>query len=195
MKRLTSITKQSSAGARSQSSESPSSQGPSSPSQPVRTESVGHRSDNRSSQQPLLLYDGDCAFCQRCVDLLDTALLGGGSAQVVQPLGRSSAESTPVVAVVPWQSVELDILGVTWEQVQASVIWIDADGSQRTGADAIAALLRSRDTNFARVASAALQLPVIRLAARLVYGVVARNRHRLPGGTQACRTTMRPGKD
>ncbi|MEZ5311144.1 MAG: DUF393 domain-containing protein [Microthrixaceae bacterium] len=156
---------------------------------------MGYRSDNRASQQPLLLYDGDCAFCQRCVDLLDTTLLGGGSAQVVHPLGRSSAEATPVVAVVPWQSVELDILGVTWEQVQASVIWIDADGSQRTGADAIAALLRSRNTNFARVASAALQLPVIRLAARLVYGMVARNRHRLPGGTQACQTTMRPGKD
>lgn len=116
-------------------------------------------------QLPVLLYDGDCAFCTRCAELLER-------------IG-------PDAEIVAWQFVDLDELGVSEEQAGEAVRWVGLDGSVRSGHAAIAAAL-GRAGWFWRAAGRALVLPGISWIAARVYRLVAANRYRLPGGTPAC---------
>jgi len=116
-------------------------------------------------ERPLLLYDGDCAFCTRCAGLLER-------------IG-------PDAEIVPWQFADLDELGVTEEQTSEAVQWVDLDGTVRSGHEAIAAVL-GRAGWFWRVAGRTLVLPGISWVAAKAYRWVADNRYRLPGSTPAC---------
>ena len=60
-----------------------------------------------------------------------------------------------------------------------------ADGVRAAGPDAIAQLL-ARQRSALAVAGAVLRVPPVRAVAWPTYRWVARNRHRLPGGTAAC---------
>lgn len=118
------------------------------------------------SPPAILIYDGDCGFCTRSARWLERQAKG--------------------YRIAPYQSIDLDPLGVSEAQAQAAVLWIGADGAVVTGHDAIAAALR----HSARPRSwigAALTAPPLRWLGRRVYPVVARNRHRLPGATDSCR--------
>ena len=95
---------------------------------------------------PVLLYDGDCAFCTTC-------------AQLVEKRIRADAD------VVAWQFADLAALGVTAEQ----------------------AAMLCRAGRIWRIAGGVLLLPGISWPAARVYRLVAANRHRLPGGTPACK--------
>jgi predicted DCC family thiol-disulfide oxidoreductase YuxK len=117
--------------------------------------------------RPVLLYDGDCAFCTSCARLIERRV-------------------RPRADVVPWQFADLDALGVSAEQATAAVQWIGLDRRVRSGHEAIAATLLAGGALW-RPLGRLLTLPgVSRLAAK-VYGLVATNRYRLPGGTPACR--------
>ena len=130
----------------------------------------------------MFLYDGDCAFCTSC-------------AHVIERRVPTRAE------VVPWQHADLDALGVTRDAAEAAVLWISAGapgaapaGSARrvdAGADAVARLLEDAGSWWRAVGWVLGHPPVLWLA-RPVYRLVARNRHRLPGGTPACQLP-RPG--
>jgi len=115
--------------------------------------------------RPVLVFDGDCAFCAKCV-------------QVLERIG-------PDAEIVAWQLTDLDPLGVTEEQAAASVQWVGADGTIRSGHEAIAAALSSAGGIWKRVGRAIL-LPGISWLAARVYRLVANNRQRLPGATPAC---------
>jgi predicted DCC family thiol-disulfide oxidoreductase YuxK len=116
-------------------------------------------------ERPVLLYDGDCAFCTRCAGLLER-------------IG-------PDAEVVPWQFAELSELGVTEEQASEAVQWVGIDGAVRSGHEAIAAVL-GRAGRLWRVAGRTLVLPGVSWVAAKAYRLVADNRYRLPGGTPAC---------
>lgn len=116
--------------------------------------------------RPVLLFDGDCAFCTSCVRLVERR---------IGPDGEIAA----------WQLADLAALGVSEEQAADAVQWIGADGSVRSGHEAIAAMLCSSGPIW-RTAGRALLLPGISWAAARTYRLVATNRHRLPGGTPAC---------
>ncbi|WP_211250989.1 thiol-disulfide oxidoreductase DCC family protein [Phycicoccus jejuensis] len=117
---------------------------------------------------PVLLFDGDCAFCSSSVRLL-------------LRLRRSPAD----YAVEPWQQVDLGPLGVTEQACTEAVQWVAADGRVSSAQDAVArALLASRP--WVRPLGALVLVPGVRQVARAIYFWVARNRHRLPGGTPAC---------
>lgn len=116
-------------------------------------------------ERPVLLYDGDCAFCTRCADLLER-------------IG-------PEAEIVPWQFADLTELGVTEQQGSEAVQWVAPDGAVRSGHEAIAAVLGSAG-RFWRVPGRALVLPGASRVAARVYRLVAANRYRLPGGTPAC---------
>ncbi len=118
-------------------------------------------------RRPVLLFDGDCAFCTTC-------------AQLVEKRIRPDAD------VVAWQFADLAELGVTAEQATDAVQWVQADGSVRAGHEAIAAMLGSSAPIY-RLAGRFLLLPGIAWIAAKAYGQVAANRHRLPGGTPACK--------
>ena len=118
-----------------------------------------------------LVFDGDCAFCTSAV----------GVARRLLP-----AE----VAVVAWQFADLAALGVTVERAQQEVLWVDPDGAVSGGAAAVARLLRAAGPPWS-VLGVLIGLPPLRWVAPPVYRLVAANRHRLPGGTPACRVPPR----
>ena len=115
--------------------------------------------------RPLLLYDGDCAFCTSC-------------ARALKRIG-------PDAEIVPWQLIDLAGLGITEQQASAAVRWVPTNGAARSGHEAIAEALRSAG-GIARILGAILLAPGSSWVAARVYRVIADNRHRLPGGTPAC---------
>jgi predicted DCC family thiol-disulfide oxidoreductase YuxK len=118
------------------------------------------------SERPILLYDGDCAFCSSCARALERI--------------HANAE------IVAWQLTDLAALGVTREQALDAVQWVAVDGAISSGHEAIAALLETAALPIWRAAGALILLPGVSSIAAAVYRLVAKNRHRLPGGTPAC---------
>ncbi|HXR31073.1 MAG TPA: DUF393 domain-containing protein [Solirubrobacterales bacterium] len=114
----------------------------------------------------VLLYDGDCAFCTTCVQLVEKRI-------------------EPDAEIVAWQLADLTQLGVSERQAAGAVQWVEPNGAVRSGHEAIAAMLSSAGP-FWRLIGRILLLPGISWTAAQAYRVVAANRHRLPGGTPAC---------
>lgn len=127
-------------------------------------------SSNR--ERPVLLFDGDCAFCTKC-------------AHALERIG-------PDAEIVPWQFTDLAELGVTEQQATEAVQLVGADGTVRSGHEAIAAALIAAGQPW-RTAGRMLLTPGISWIAARAYRLIARNRYRLPGGTPAC--ALPPSKD
>ncbi|MBK5232077.1 MAG: DUF393 domain-containing protein [Thermoleophilia bacterium] len=117
------------------------------------------------SKRPVLVYDGDCAFCQSSVNVL-------------KRIG-------PDAEIVAWQLTDLAELGMTEQQAADAVQWVQTDGVVRSGHEAIAGALISAGGVW-RAAGRLLLLPGISWVAVRAYRLVAKNRYRLPGGTPAC---------
>ena len=122
-----------------------------------------------------LVYDGDCGFCTRSASLLDRWV-------------------RPDASIVAWQHADLDALGLTPEECQAAVQWVDDHGYVSSGHWAIAGVLGSGNPLW-KVFALVLKLPGISELAGRLYGWVADHRMRLPGGTPACQLApaQRPG--
>lgn len=118
-------------------------------------------------RRPVLLYDGDCAFCSSC-------------ARAVERWIR------PEAAIVASQLADLDELGVSEAAAAAALQWVGADGAVRSGHEAVAAMLGTAGPVW-RPLGRLLLLPGVSRLAAVGYAAVAANRHRLPGGTPACR--------
>jgi len=125
---------------------------------------------------PVLVYDGDCAFCTR-------------SAELARRLGTSAE-------IIAWQQADLTALGTTAERARREVLWVMPQRQVLGGAQAIAGLLWDLGGLW-RIPAALLRLPPFRWLGAAVYRLVAANRYRLPGGTAACRIApdgSRPGE-
>ena len=87
---------------------------------------------------------------------------------------------------MPWQFLDLDSVGLTVDEVSTSVWWLVDDLPVEHSSRAIgrALLLHGRPWSWA---GRVLLWPGMRPLADAVYRLVARYRHRLPGGTPACR--------
>jgi predicted DCC family thiol-disulfide oxidoreductase YuxK len=120
---------------------------------------VSHR------ERPVLVYDGDCAFCTTCV-------------RVLERIG-------PDAEIVAWQLTDLAELGITEEQAIDAVQWVQIDGTVRSGHEAIAAVLSTAGRIW-KIIGRAVLLPGISWMAAKAYRLVAENRYRLPGSTPAC---------
>lgn len=114
----------------------------------------------------MLVFDGDCAFCTTSASLARRWL----------HLDR----------VEPWQRLDLAPLGLDAERCQTALQWVGADGTIHAGEWAVIAALRHAGGVW-RVPAFVLAAPGMRTLAGIAYRWVARNRHRLPGGTPACR--------
>ncbi|MFI9045924.1 thiol-disulfide oxidoreductase DCC family protein [Streptomyces sp. NPDC053427] len=117
-------------------------------------------------KQPVLVYDGDCAFCTSAVRFAERRL-------------------RPRCTATPWQFADLTELGVSQRRAEHEVLWVTPTGSVYGGAQAVAKLLLSARGGWPLV-GALLTLPPVRWVAHGVYRLVAVNRHRMPGGTAAC---------
>lgn len=116
-------------------------------------------------QRPVLVYDGDCAFCTRAV--------------------RVALRLRPDADVVAWQFADLTDLGLTEQAVSEALQWVEPDGQVASGHHAVAALLLRAGLPWS-LAGRAMRLPGVSWLAARVYAWVAANRGRLPGGTAAC---------
>jgi predicted DCC family thiol-disulfide oxidoreductase YuxK len=87
--------------------------------------------------------------------------------------------------VLPWQTVAIEPLGVTVEQCDAAVQWIAQDNSVTSGPQAISRLLVDAGSIW-RPLGWMLRISPLRWLAEPIYRLIARNRHRMPGGTAAC---------
>jgi predicted DCC family thiol-disulfide oxidoreductase YuxK len=121
---------------------------------------------------PTFVFDGDCAFCTTCANFV----------------GRWVPTPAEVVA---WQHADLAALGVTRAEAIEAVQWVSPGRAALAGPEAIGALLRSSNL-FWRPFGWVLAIPLVRMAAWPLYRWVARNRHRLPGGTAACAVPQPP---
>ena len=118
------------------------------------------------SKLPLLVFDGDCAFCTTWVNRLE---------RVLPAFPRKS----------PWQWLDLDDLGLTRHDVE-QYAWFITPNHQYAGHLAGSALLRAQRGFGWRFLGNLIATPPVSWVAALAYHYIARNRHRLPGGTPAC---------
>lgn len=119
-----------------------------------------------SAENSFLIWDGDCAFCSRCV-------------QFIQRRIRTSAK------IVAHQKTDLKVLGLTTEQCNQALQWVSSDGRIRSGSRAVAELLKTANGAWP-VLGVLIDLPIIRLFSSAIYKLIAKNRQHLPGGTAAC---------
>lgn len=94
--------------------------------------------------------------------------------------------------VVPWQFADLEGLGVTRSAAVAAVQWVEPGRMPLAGPAAIARLLLTSALAWRPVGFVLSLRPVTALAWP-VYRLVARHRHRLPGGSAACAVRPDPG--
>jgi predicted DCC family thiol-disulfide oxidoreductase YuxK len=120
----------------------------------------------------LLIYDGDCGFCERTARWLRKRLPEGYEIQPSQRLPN------------------LEGLGLDKEKVHEAAYWIDPDGTKHRGHRAIMRAVESSGGMMAPLARATKGWPLDPLAS-WVYGVVARNRHRFPGASDHCHLYLR----
>jgi predicted DCC family thiol-disulfide oxidoreductase YuxK len=116
-----------------------------------------------------LVYDGACAFCRWCVDLVarwDTR-------RRVRAVPFQDAGALAALPPIPRPALE------------AAMHLVSPAGEVRAGADAMPAILRLLPAG--RAAAWLFHVPGVPWLARRVYAAVARNRHRLGCGSSACR--------
>ena len=119
---------------------------------------------------PWLIFDGDCAFCTSSALWLARRLR--------RPHG-------PNARLIAWQFTDLAALGTTAERTRREALWVSTDGTISGGAAAFAEWLQFRSGAYG-IVGRVIDLPVIRALAAAVYRVIAKNRHRMPGGSPAC---------
>jgi predicted DCC family thiol-disulfide oxidoreductase YuxK len=119
---------------------------------------------------PILVFDGDCAFCTLSARWVERKW-PPGTARLVPSRSLSEAE--------------LESFGLTRDDVQRAAWWISA-GRRDPGHLAIARALAARGGVWGLLGRALL-VPPLRWLGAPTYALVARNRHRLPGGTASCR--------
>lgn len=119
---------------------------------------------------PAVVYDGDCAFCQRVLGIATRTVpalprLVDGRREPLGPLALDRDDSA--------RSMWLVLPG------EAGVRLLE-------GADAVGEVLRRQPSPAHRFAGHLLGIPPVAAIAQAGYRVVAVNRHRLPGGSEAC---------
>ncbi|MGH2686436.1 MAG: thiol-disulfide oxidoreductase DCC family protein [Actinomycetota bacterium] len=119
----------------------------------------------------VMLFDGDCSFCTS-----------------VARWAKRRLPST--VRVAPWQLEDLPSYGLTPADTTSALYWIDEEGRTHRGHVAAIRALGRMSPGWRALGSMIATAPIDRVA-EAVYDVVARNRHRLPGGTPACRIAQR----
>lgn len=114
-----------------------------------------------------LIFDGDCGFCTSTANAV---------------VARSAV---PIVAHA-WQLTDVTRFGLTEQQTAARVYLVVGD--EKFGGHLAFAYLLFIQKNWALKAIGwLLTVPPLCWVASLGYALVARFRHRLPGGTPACK--------
>ena len=134
--------------------------------QPER-EFANRQACSPAPHQSLLIYDGDCGFCQHTLNAMNKRLA-----------------TWPRTA--PYQRLNLDQHGVTSHDAASAMLWVQPGRPPLAGAAAFARLFRDQPQLRWRTLGQLMTLPGISHIATLIYRTVSRHRHQLPGGTSTC---------
>jgi predicted DCC family thiol-disulfide oxidoreductase YuxK len=121
-----------------------------------------------------LIFDGDCGFCTSSANF-------------------AVARSKYPITAVPWQRANLADFGLTPEMASSRVyvavtgMGQPSDVSVFGGHKAFAKLFKIQPNLFAKLVGALMITPPISWIAAAGYVFVAKYRHKLPGGTPACK--------
>jgi len=112
----------------------------------------------------VLIYDGDCAFCNRSLQF-----------------GIKNLAWFPTYK--PFQKLPTDVFGLNRADFEKS-IWLIGQSRKYSGHQAAAWILFQQRNRLHKMLGVLIAAggPISALA----YRWIATNRHRLPGGTQAC---------
>jgi len=121
----------------------------------------------RPTAPAVLIFDGDCSVCTSCANWARRHVTGE-------------------VEIVPWQRLDLATHGLKTEDASAAAWWISPTGRRFRGHMAVSETLR-HCSGWLRPAGWLLSVPPFSWVAVLIYILVARYRHHLPGATPACR--------
>ena len=123
------------------------------------------------SANQVLIYDGDCKFCQLSLDF-----------------GIRHLRTFP--KYVAFQKIDPAKFGLTIEQVRTQ-IWLVSDhagsNSPKGGHLAAGEILLMQRNPLHRVLGWFIKTPPTSFLADVVYRWVAKNRHRMPGGSRQCK--------
>ena len=114
-----------------------------------------------------LIFDGDCGFCTSAAN------------QIVK------LSKTKIVAV-PWQFTDLSKFSLTQAEV-ADQVYLAIDDQNFGGHEAFAMVFRVQPNSLLRFMGKLMMSRYLRWASMPTYRLVARYRHKLPGGTPACK--------
>jgi predicted DCC family thiol-disulfide oxidoreductase YuxK len=114
-----------------------------------------------------VIYDGDCAFCSSAARF--------GKARIA-----------PELDFLAYQKTDLGNYGLTVNECEKSLQFVSDDQQICSGARAVAQILISAGCPYLLIGRI-MNLPIINKLAQLGYDLVARHRHRLPGGTPTCK--------
>ncbi len=114
-----------------------------------------------------LIFDGDCGFCTSTANFI-------------------KARSTTAIDVHPWQFIDVTRFGLNEEQT-ASRVYFVTGGKAFGGHAALAKVLLAQRNWLLKVAGGIMLTPPFSWLAHLGYLLVAKYRHKLPGGTPACK--------
>ena len=120
---------------------------------------------------PMLIFDGDCGFCTSSANWAARGWSRPVQAQAWQLLGAE----------------QLAELGLSVAQAQEAAWWVDPDGRLFRGHRAMGKALAAGG-GWRRLVGLVILVPPGSWVAAGAYPVIARWRHRMPGGTSACRT-------
>jgi predicted DCC family thiol-disulfide oxidoreductase YuxK len=130
-----------------------------------------------SARAPLLVYDGDCAFCTSAARWAERGWRGAATAVSWQVLGDDG----------------LAARGLTAGQARAAAWWVGGDGTVSRGHRAIGEALAA-GRGWRHAAGVAVLHPPVGWVASAAYPLVVRFRHRLPGATATCRVEAPTGR-
>jgi predicted DCC family thiol-disulfide oxidoreductase YuxK len=121
-----------------------------------------------------LIFDGDCGFCTTSANF-------------------AVARSKHPITAVPWQRANLEEFGLTPEMA-SSRVYVAVSGDEEASAvsvfgghAAFAKLLRIQPNPVAKLLGSLMIAPPISWIAAAGYILVTKYRHKLPGGTPACK--------
>ena len=120
----------------------------------------------KTNSVPLMIFDGDCSFCTSSANW-------------------AVKHSKVAVTATPWQFLDLSKFGLT-EADTAVKAYLVVDGKNYGGSDCFAMMCRIQKNPFAKLLGWIMMFWAFRWVFAIGYRIVAKNRHRMPGGTPAC---------
>ena len=120
-----------------------------------------------TNKKPALIFDGDCGFCTSTANYI---------------LKRSKT----ALEIHPWQWIDLSEYGLLASDT-ADRVYMVVDGQTYGGHEAFAQILRLQKNWLLSAIAFLMVVPPFCWLAKAGYALVARYRHKLPGGTPACK--------